>query len=165
MVSRAEQTAFARWWWTVDRVLLVALLALMGLGFILSFSASPPVAEKLGLGSYHFVLRHAIFLVPAVIVLVAFSYFSPRQVRRMALFIFAAGLAGIILTLFIGVEVKGSRRWLSLGGLTVQPAEFVKPAFVILTAFLFSEGARRPDLPGRLLAVFLLVMVIAPLVA
>lgn len=165
MVSRAEQTAFARWWWTVDRVLLVAVLALMVIGFILSFSASPPVAEKLGLGSYHFVLRHAVFLVPAVIVLIAFSFFTPRQVRRVALIVFACGLAGIILTLFIGVEVKGSRRWLSLGGLTVQPAEFVKPAFVILTAFLFSEGARRPDLPGRLLAVFLLVMVIAPLVA
>jgi len=165
MVSRAETTAFARWWWTVDRVLLGALLALMALGIVLSFAASPPVAEKLGLGSYHFVLRHAFFAVPAVIVLLAFSFLTPRQVRRISLLVFVLALAGIILTLFVGVEVKGSRRWLSLAGLTVQPAEFVKPAFVVLTAFLFSEGARRSDLPGRLLALFLLAMVLAPLLA
>ncbi|MEM0908992.1 MAG: putative lipid II flippase FtsW [Pseudomonadota bacterium] len=165
MVSRAETTAFARWWWTVDKVLLGALLALMGLGLVLSFAASPPVAEKLGLGSYHFVLRHAFYTVPAVIVLVAFSFLSPRQVRRVALIVFVGALLGIILTLFAGVEVKGSRRWLSLAGMTVQPAEFIKPAFVVLTAFLFSEGSRRPDLPGRLLAVFLLMIVVAPLVA
>ena len=165
MVSRAETTAFARWWWTVDRVLLVALLSLMVLGLVLSFAASPPVAERLGLGSYHFVLRHVMFAIPAVIVMVTLSFLTPRQVRRVALILFLLALMGIILTLFAGVEVKGSRRWLSLAGLTVQPAEFIKPAFVVLTAFLFAEGGKRPDLPGRLLALFLLAMVIAPLVA
>lgn len=165
MVSRADTTAFARWWWTVDRVLLVALLALMTLGLVLSFAASPPVAEKLGVGTYHFVLRHLIFLIPSVIVLISFSFLSPRQVRRVALIIFVAALAGIILTLFAGMEVKGSRRWLSLAGFSLQPAEFIKPAFVVLTAFLFAEGQRRADLPGRLLAMFLLCIVLAPLVA
>ncbi|MEM7693953.1 MAG: putative lipid II flippase FtsW [Pseudomonadota bacterium] len=165
MVSRAETTAFARWWWTVDRVLLVALFALIGLGLVLSFAASPPVAEKLGLGTYHFVLRHAIFAVPAIIVMVAFSFLTPRQVRRVALVMFWLALLGIIATLFFGVEVKGSRRWLSFAGFTVQPAEFVKPAFVVLTAFLLAEGSKRADLPGRLLAVFLLAMVVAPLVS
>ncbi|MEO1103805.1 MAG: putative peptidoglycan glycosyltransferase FtsW, partial [Pseudomonadota bacterium] len=89
----------------------------------------------------------------------------PPHLARVALVLFVASLIGIILTLFAGVEVKGSRRWLSLAGFTIQPAEFIKPAFVVLTAFLFSEGARRPDLPGRLLAAFLLAMVVAPLVA
>ncbi|WP_420393502.1 FtsW/RodA/SpoVE family cell cycle protein [Acuticoccus sp.] len=165
MVSRAETHAFARWWWTIDRPMLAALGALMALGLVLSFAASPPVAEKLGLGSYHFVLRHVVFAVPAAIVLVAFSFLTPRQVRRVSLVLFVGALAAMILTLFAGVEVKGARRWLSLAGLTVQPAEFVKPAFVVLTAFLLSEGARRPDVPGRLLAVFLLAIVVAPLVA
>ncbi|MBJ3774941.1 FtsW/RodA/SpoVE family cell cycle protein [Acuticoccus mangrovi] len=165
MVSRADERAFAQWWWTVDRVLLGALLSLIALGVLLSLAASPPVAEKLGVGSYHFVIRHAMFAVPAVIALITFSFLSPRQVRRVALVIFAVALVGIIVTLFMGVEVKGSRRWIQIAGLTVQPAEFVKPAFVILTAFLFAEGSKRADLPGRLLAVFLLAMVIAPLIA
>ena len=105
------------------------------------------------------------FAVPAVITLLTLSFFTPRTVRRMSLILFVLALAGIIMTLFVGVEIKGARRWISLAGVTVQPAEFIKPAFVVLTAFLLSEGGRRPDLPGRLLAVFLLAMVIAPLVA
>lgn len=165
MISRAETHAFARWWWTVDRTVLAAILTLLVLGLMLSFAASPPVAEKLGLGSYHFVVRHFLFAVPALFVLITFSFLTPRQVRRISLILFACALVGMILTLFIGVEVKGARRWISLAGLTVQPAEFIKPAFVVLTAFLLAEGGRRPDLPGKLLAVFLLAMVIAPLVA
>lgn len=165
MVSRAETNAFARWWWTVDRVMLAALLALMVLGLILSFAASPPMAERNHLATYHYVIRHALYLVPAVIALIACSMMEPRQVRRFALILFAGALLAMILTLFAGVEVKGARRWLSLAGFTVQPAEFVKPAFVILIAFLFSEGAQRPDLPGRLLATFLLAIVLAPLLA
>ncbi|WP_108658953.1 putative lipid II flippase FtsW [Acuticoccus kandeliae] len=165
MVSRADDRAFARWWWTIDRVLLGALLSLMALGLLLSLAASPPVAEKLGVGTYHFTARHAMFLIPAVIALISLSFLSPRQVRRVALVVFIVSLVGIILTLFVGTEVKGSRRWLSVVGFTIQPAEFIKPAFVILTAFLFAEGSRRQDLPGRLLALFLLAMVIAPLIA
>lgn len=165
MVSRADDRAFARWWWTVDRVMLAALLALMALGLVLSFAASPPMAERNGYGSYYYVIRHAIYLVPAVIALIACSFLEPRQVRRAALVLFVLGLGAVLMTLFLGLEVKGSRRWLTLMGLTVQPAEFVKPAFVVLTAFLFSEGAERPDLPGRLLATFLLAIVLAPLVA
>ncbi len=165
MVSRADDRAFARWWWTVDRTLLASLMALIALGLFISFAASPPIAERHGLSSYYFVLRHVLFAIPAVIIMISFSFLSPRQVRRVALVMFALALIGVILTLFIGVEVKGSRRWLSLAGFTIQPAEFIKPAFVVLVAFLFSEGAKRPDVPGKLLAIFLLAIVIAPLVA
>lgn len=165
MVSRAQMSPFANWWWTVDRAMLGALLSLMALGLVLSFAASPPMAERNNLPAYYFLVRHSVYLVPAAIALIACSFLTPRTVRRAALVLFAMALGGIILTLFVGVEVKGSRRWLSLAGLTVQPAEFVKPAFVVLIAFLFAEGARRSDLPGRLLATLLLTMVLAPLVA
>jgi len=165
MVSRAETHAFAQWWWTVDRVLLGAVLALVAIGLVVSFAASPAIAESRGLGSYHFVVRHAVFTVPAIIVLLACSFLSPRQVRRLALVVFLGALVAMILTLFIGVEVNGSRRWLALGPISVQPAEFVKPGFVVLIAFLLSVSEQRPDLPGRLFAMLLLAMVVAPLVA
>ena len=164
MVSRAESHAFAHWWWTVDKVLLTALITLIALGLLLSFAASPPVAEKLRLDTYYFVVRHALFSVPAIITLVALSFATPQTVRRISLVLFFVALAGIVATLFVGVEIKGARRWVSLAGLTVQPSEFIKPAFVVLTAFLLAEGQRRPDLPGRLFALFLLVMVLAPLI-
>ncbi|MDQ0315313.1 putative lipid II flippase FtsW [Amorphus orientalis] len=165
MVSRADRSLVADWWWTVDRLMLAALVALMAGGVVLSFAASPPVAERLGLASYHFVLRQAFFAVPALAVMIAVSFLPIRKVRRAALILFAVMLVATIATLFLGDEAKGARRWLSIVGFSLQPSEFLKPAFVILTAFLFAEGGRRPELPGKLFAVLLLAMVTAPLVA
>lgn len=165
MVSRADRSLLANWWWTVDRLMLAALVALLAGGVVLSFAASPPVAERLGLPSYHFVIRQAVFAVPALAVMIAVSFLPIRKVRRAALILFALMLVATIATLFIGDEAKGARRWVSLMGLSLQPSEFLKPAFVILTAFLFAEGGRRPELPGKLFAILLLAMVTAPLVA
>ncbi|MDB5651861.1 MAG: cell cycle protein [Hyphomicrobiales bacterium] len=160
MVSRAERSAFADWWWTVDRWLLSGLGTLMVLGIVLTMAGSPPVAERLGLSTFHFVNRQVLFLSFGAIVLIGISFLSPRQVRRAALGLFVVGMGLVILALLFGVEVKGSRRWI----LGVQPSEFVKPAFVILAAWAFSEGARRRDVPGTLLAMGLLPITIIPLV-
>ncbi|MGH6830684.1 MAG: cell division protein FtsW, partial [Methylocella sp.] len=71
MVSRAERTALANWWWTIDRWILAAVAALMVLGLVLTMAGSPPVAERLGLSTFHFVHRQVLFLIPSVTVLVA----------------------------------------------------------------------------------------------
>lgn len=160
MVSRAERSAFADWWWTVDRWLLSGLATLMVLGIVLTMAGSPPVAERLGLSTFHFVNRQVIFLSFGAVVLIGCSFLPPRQVRRAALALFVVGMALIVATLMFGVEVKGSRRWI----FGVQPSEFIKPAFVILAAWAFSEGARRRDVPGTLIAMALLPITIVPLV-
>ena len=160
MVSRAERTAFADWWWTVDRWLLSGLAALMVLGIVLTMAGSPPVAERLGLSTFHFVNRQVIFLSVGAVILVACSFMPPRYVRRSALVLFVFGMALIFAALLFGAEVKGSRRWI----FGVQPSEFVKPAFVILAAWAFSEGARRRDVPGTMLAVLLLPVTVIPLI-
>lgn len=164
MMSRAERTLFGEWWWTIDRVLLFALGTLMLAGIVLSLAASPPVAERLGLSLFHFVNRQVFFLIPAVFVMLVVSFLDPRQVRRLSLAVFIIGWLGMIAALFFGAEVKGAHRWLSLAGVTVQPSEFVKPAFVVLAAWLFAEGARRRDVPGHLLAMALYGMTIGVLV-
>ena len=74
-------------------------------------------------------------------------------------------LALMVLVLFVGEEIKGSRRWLFIAGMSVQPSEFIKPAFIVITAWLFAEGSRRPDVPGRLLAIVLLIITAALLIA
>ena len=158
MVSRAERSPFASWWWTVDRWLLSSLGGLMVMGIVFTMAGSPPVAERLGLSTFHFVNRHLMFLVPAVILITGMSFLSPRQVRRAALLLFVAGMIGVIAAIQYGVEVKGARRWI----MGLQPSEFVKPAFVILAAWAFSEGARRSDVPGTTLAVLLLPITIIP---
>lgn len=159
MVSRAERTAFAEWWWTVDRWLLGAIGLLMVLGLVLAMAGSPPVAERLGLSTFHFVHRQALYLIPALAVMAITSFLSPRHVRRVALAVFVMGMAMIFAALLFGHEVKGARRWI----FGVQPSEFVKPAFVILVAWAFSEGARHKDLPANLMALLLLPATIIPL--
>ncbi len=165
MVSRAERGPVADWFWTIDRVFLATFVLLMGIGFMLSFAASPPVAERIGLDSFHFVKRHAAFLVPSIIIMVGLSFLTPRQVRRTAVILLVVALAMMILALFFGVEIKGSRRWFSIGSFGVQPSEFMKPAFVVVCAWLFSEHARQPEIPGNLFAIILYGIVAALLVA
>lgn len=165
MVSRAEPSLSGRWWWSIDRLILTALVALMVSGVVLLMAGGPPVAERLGLSTFHFVNRQAAYLVGALAIFLGVSLMTPRQVRRAALLIYIGSLAMVVATLYFGVEVKGARRWLTLGPLgSVQPSEFLKPAFVVLAAWAFAEGSRRPDLPGTILALLLLPITIVPLV-
>ncbi|TWF54378.1 putative lipid II flippase FtsW [Neorhizobium alkalisoli] len=165
MVSRADRGPLADWFWTIDRFFLAAFILLMGIGFMLSFAASPAVAQRIGLDDFHFVQRHAMFLIPSIIVMVGLSFLTPRQVRRTAIVLLTISLALMVLALFFGVEVKGARRWIGVGAFSVQPSEFMKPAFVVVCAWLFSEHARQPEIPGNLFAIILFGIVAALLVA
>ncbi len=165
MVSRADRSAFAEWWWTVDKYLLVGLLALIIGGVVLSLAGSPAVAERLGYDSFHFVKRHLFFFLPAIAVMIATSFLSPRRARRVAMTVLVVSLVLMLVTLFVGTEVKGARRWINILGLSLQPSEFMKPAFVVIVALLFAENARRADIPGNIFALILLVITVALLVA
>ncbi|HSP25896.1 MAG TPA: putative peptidoglycan glycosyltransferase FtsW [Saliniramus sp.] len=164
MVSRAQRSVIGDWWWTIDRALLGALFILMVVGVVLLMAGGPPVASRLGLPTFHFVSRQAIFLIPALGFLFLVSFLSPRLVRRVALFAYIAGMALVFAALEFGPEIKGAHRWISILGIGLQPSEFVKPAFVILAAWAFSEGAQRRDMPGALLALLLLPATIIPLI-
>jgi cell division protein FtsW len=164
MVSRLERTPFAAWWWTIDRLLLAALLALMLGGIVLSLAASPPVASRLGLEPFYFVSRHVLYLIPALAVLLGTSFLPPRYIRRLALIVFAVSVLMVLGTLHFGAEVKGARRWIVLLGVNIQPSEFLKPAFVILVAWLFGESAQRPEMPANTMALGLLLVAVTGLV-
>ncbi len=160
MISRAQRTPLSDWAWTIDRWLLAAITMLIVAGLVFSMAGSPAVAERLHLATFYFVNRQALFLLPALIVMFGVSLLSPRHIRRVALVIFVVSLALVIATLFFGQEVKGARRWI----FGVQPSEFLKPAFVVLIAWAFAEGAARKDVPGNLIALLLFPIAIGPLV-
>jgi cell division protein FtsW len=164
MASRTQRTPFGDWWWTVDRLMLGALAALMLGGIVLCLAASPPVAARLNLDPFHFVNRQVMFLAPAVLILLATSLLSLRQIRRVALVVFLISLVLVAATPFFGAEIKGARRWLIIAGINIQPSEFLKPAFVILIAWLFGESARRPEMPANTVALGLLLLVVSLLV-
>lgn len=164
MISRARRTVFSEWWWTVDRLLLAAVMALMLTGVILSLAASPPVATRIGLDPFHFFNKHVEFLLPSFVVLLATSCLSPRGVRRSAVIVFAIAVVLLAATLVFGAEVKGSRRWISFLGVGVQASEFTKPAFTVVVAWLFAESARRPEMPATSMALVALLTVVTLLV-
>jgi cell division protein FtsW len=165
MLSREQRNPLSDWWWTVDRLQLAAIIALILAGVILSLAASPQVATRIGLDPFHFFNHHVVFLLPSLFVLIGVSFLSPRQIRRTALVIFAVSIALIVVTLLIGPEVKGSRRWITLIGVNIQASESAKPAFVVLAAWLFAESTRKPEMPATSMALVLLLMLVSLLVA
>jgi cell division protein FtsW len=165
MVDRMDRSPLAHWWWTIDRYLLAGFITLIVLGLVLSFAASPAVAERINADTFFFIKRHALFVIPSIAILIGFSFLAPRDVRRVAFVALGLGIVMLLLTLFIGQEVKGARRWITVAGISIQPSEIVKPAFIIVASWLFSERLRRPEIPGNLLAMLLLAVVVGLLLA
>jgi cell division protein FtsW len=168
--ARTDQSAVAQWWWTVDRWTLLALAMLIGLGALLVMAASPVVAERIHAGgaghidSLFFVKRYFAVLPVAVATMFAVSLQSPRMVRRIALAGFIVSLILLADTLLDGVEIKGARRWISLPGLSLQPSEFVKPTFAVVSAWLFAQYRLREGFPGQWIAIALYLLVVLLLV-
>jgi len=164
MRSRTEYSPLSDWWWTVDRLILVAIAVLMMAGLVLSLAASPPVAVRMERDPFYFVNRQVLFLIPSVVVLIVTSMLSLRQIRKLSMLVFVVSLVLVAATLLYGAEVKGARRWIALFGFSLQPSEFLKPAFVIVIAWLFGESTRRPEMPANSAALALLLAVVALLV-
>jgi cell division protein FtsW len=162
--ARIDQSPVARWWWTVDRWSLAALAALIGFGIVMSLSASPPVAERIGYDELHFVRRHLAMLPLSIALMFVVSLQPPRAIRRIAMIGFAIGLALLAATFVIGAEIKGARRWINLPGLSLQPSEFVKPTFAVVAAWLFAEQKLRPGFPGNLISTALFLLILAMLI-
>ncbi|AJY47175.1 putative lipid II flippase FtsW [Martelella endophytica] len=165
MVSRVERGPIADWFWTIDRWLLAAFITLMGIGFMLSFAASPAVAERLGYDSFFFVRRHALFIAPALAVMISLSFCSPKMIRRIAIVMLIGALLAMVAALFIGTSNNGSRRWIVILGQSVQPSEFLKPAFAVVCAWLFAEHQRYPEIPGNLFASMIFIVSAVLLIA
>ena len=163
MFSRERKTPIAEWWWTIDKELLAGLILLLMVGMVLSFAASPPVAERLGLGPWHFIIRHGLFTIPALIVLLVTSLLSQRAARIAAIAVLAVSIVLLWLTLKFGVEVKGAKRWISAFGQTIQPSEFVKPAFAVIGAWLFAESMKHKGMPARSLATLIMLSIVGGL--
>jgi cell division protein FtsW len=147
--ARSDRSAIGVWWWTVDRWMLGVIALLIFIGVLMSFAASPAAAARMNLGDpFHFAVRQCVFAAASAFVLISISMLEVRQVRRAAFFIWLAAIALMIALPFIGHSAKGATRWLELGGFTLQPSEFMKPALMILVAWMFAEGQKGQGVPG-----------------
>ncbi len=164
LVSRSDRGVFARWWFTVDRPLLSAVLLLMAIGVLISMAASPPVAERIGLNTFHFFKFQLAFLLPAVVLLISVSLLEPKQARRAAFLMLGLSFALMVAALFWGPEIKGAHRWINFGPIGLQPSELAKPSFVVIAAWFLAEHTKRPDMPGHVIAYMIFAIFVGLLI-
>jgi cell division protein FtsW len=157
MMNRADKSDFANWWFTVDRVALLCILVLAGIGLMLTFAASPAITGgPQTAGDFRYSARQVAFACFAIGILCSVSLLKLRQIRILAAVTFACALIGSFLVLFVGADVLGARRELDLGAFALQPSEFLKPSFAILAAAILAD--RQPLAVPKPVATFLLLV-------
>ncbi len=171
-ISRLNKSRLANWWWTVDKFTLGIILTIIFIGAFLVFSASPPVARTLiknghNISEYHFIKRQIVYLITSVAIIFFMSMQNLKTVRRLAILGYVGAFILTFTTLFMGFEIKGSARWISIFGITLQPSEFIKPTFVVMSAWLLEGSKKCDDFPGGLLsfalfAITVLVLFLQP---
>jgi cell division protein FtsW len=146
--ARTDTSRWAQWWWTTDRWLLGATAALILLGVLLQFGTSPAAAARLNIAwPFYFALRQSIFAGLGFAVVLVTSVLEPRGVRRVAFVVYGVAVLAMVALPFLGHNAKGATRWVEFAGFALQPSEFMKPALLVLVAWMFAE-AQKGEIPG-----------------
>ncbi|MCC8461139.1 MAG: putative lipid II flippase FtsW [Candidatus Megaira endosymbiont of Carteria cerasiformis] len=138
MQTSVKNNFINRWWKVIDQQTIIAMVILLAFSLMLVTTASPAVANRIGLTDNYFSSRHVVFLTLAVIIILTFSLLDKKWIRRLAIFGFLGSLLMLVLVKFYGFEVKGATRWINIGGFSYQPSEFMKPFFAVVTGWILS---------------------------
>ncbi|HBD90103.1 MAG: cell division protein FtsW [Rhodobacteraceae bacterium GWE1_64_9] len=150
MPARATEPVVSRWWRTIDKWSLTAILVLFGIGILLGLAASVPLASRNGLDPFYYVQRQAVFGGMGIAVMLGVSMLPPESIRRLGVVGFAISFVAIAFLPFLGTDFgKGAVRWYSLGFASFQPSEFLKPGFIVLTAWLMAASQEINAPPGK----------------
>jgi len=134
---------------------------LFGVGLLLGLAASVPLAERNGFDPFHYVQRQAFFGGLAIAAMVITSMMSPLLVRRLAVIGFVLAFIALALLPFLGTDFgKGATRWYSLGFASIQPSEFLKPGFVVATAWLMAASLEINGPPGKVWSFALCISIV-----
>lgn len=150
--TRTDKHLISQWWWTIDRPLLICVCTLYLIGLGLVMAASPAVAERIGSSYSHFIFKHLLFVGPSFLLMIGLSFLDAKKIWRIGTVVLCMALLSMIMVLFVGTEIKGAQRWISIGPLSLQPSELVKPSFAIFTAWLMARQKEQPEFPGNFLA-------------
>ncbi|WP_071798706.1 FtsW/RodA/SpoVE family cell cycle protein [Natronohydrobacter thiooxidans] len=162
---RVVEPVLPKWWRTIDRVSLTAVLLLMAVGLLLGLAASPPLATRNGLPPFFYVQRQVFFGLLGIAAMIAMSLCSPERIRRVATVGFFISLLAIVLLPFFGTDFgKGAVRWYSLGFGSFQPSEFLKPMLAVFAAWLLAAGNEPGGPPGKALSLGFTMIVLGFLV-
>jgi len=160
MYNQKRGSFVGSWLSTIDKYMVLAIAATIVFSVIMVTTASPAVAERIGLPPFYFIQRQLVYLLLGSFIMLFISFLPFDLIYRFAwggLLIF---IILMVLVLFVGEEIKGARRWISLGFLAIQPSEFIKPFFAITTASILMNRYTNPKFPSFLLASLLYFMVV-----
>jgi len=151
LARRDWRSELRAWWREIDKVLLSLIILLMLTGTAAVAAASPASADQLStsdvrLDDLLFFKQHIVWQAMGLSGMLALSFFTRDQARRLGILVAAAMLLLMFLVPFIGVEKNGARRWIEVG-MSLQPSEFLKPGFAIALAWILSWRVRDPNLP------------------
>jgi cell division protein FtsW len=156
---RVGEAILPNWWRTIDRGSLSCILILFSIGILLGLAASPPLAAKNGFEAFHYVKRQAVFGGLALLAMVVTSMMTPKLVRRLSVIGFLVAFVSIALLPQFGTDFgKGAVRWYSLGFASIQPSEFLKPGFVVVSAWMLAASQEINGPPGRLWSLVLMMV-------
>jgi len=159
---RDGEPILPRWWRTIDKWSMSCVLLLFGIGILLGLAASPPLAERNGLGAFYYVQRQAVFGGLAMTVMILTSMMSPQLVRRLAVLGFFCAFAALVMLPVFGTDFgKGATRWYSLGFASLQPSEFLKPGLVVISAWLMAASQDINGPPGKAFSFAITLIVVA----
>ncbi|MCK5517803.1 MAG: FtsW/RodA/SpoVE family cell cycle protein [Alphaproteobacteria bacterium] len=159
-MARTDKSVLNSWWWSADRLTLIALVVLAVIGIMLVTAASPSVAERIGLPPFYFVTRQLVFFALSVAMMFSFSLMGRKAVWRTAFVILVASMVLLAITVLFGASIKGATRWISFMGFSLQPSEFVKPAFAVTSAWLMARHGNKEKFPGHQMAFGLYLVIL-----
>lgn len=152
---------FLSWWKSIDKYTLIASLCLLIVGSILTMTASPAVASKIGLVPSHFITRHFGYAILSFFLIVTISTCEEKTLKKLAILGFFVFVILLCLVPFFGHETKGSKRWIKAFGFFLQPSELLKPCFILLTAMLLGKTHESRKVVYRGLACMILLLIVA----
>jgi cell division protein FtsW len=159
--ARVTEPVIPRWWRTIDKWTLTSVFILFGIGLMLGLAASVPLAERNGLDPYYYVERQMFFGGIALCTMIGVSMMAPEMVRRIGVIGFAGAFVALCLLPFLGTDFgKGAVRWFSFGFASVQPSEFLKPGFIIVTAWLMAASQDVAGPPGKSMSFALTALIV-----
>lgn len=171
-LSRASKSRAGMWFWEVDRVLLFLPLLLIAIGLVAVAAASPATARRYSDATHivptmYYFWRQLMWVCICVPVLIVVSMLPTAVARRLSLAGAVVFLGLMMLLPVIGHEVNGAKRWISLGISDLQPSEFLKPLFIVSTAWILSFRAKDPELPvmivtGAITALIAVLLMLQP---
>lgn len=165
MPQRVREPVLPRWWRTLDKWSMTAIVVLFAIGLLLGLAASVPLAESNNLDRFYYVQRQAFFGGLAMVAMLGCSMLTPAQVRRIGTLGFAMAFLALLALPFVGTDFgKGAVRWFSFGFASVQPSEFLKPGFIVVAAWLIAASLDLNGPPGKSIS-FVVTGIIAVLLA